>query len=224
MIYKELRKQHGETIKQTAAAIGISASHLGRIESGKRTLTEEIEEKLKKHFGIDFKVGDKIVLVDESKLILANGDHFPTLFTNDEDRIFEVMAITSTGTLYTENARGMMISICRKEFEAIKKLDEPHITPTQDNKQERQAVNKDDAHNKRCTRYRKPIPKDWDYIDVYRVCDLFEVDDSSGATQQAVKKLIASGTRGYKDKLQDYKEAEFAIQERIRSLESKEDA
>lgn len=45
-----------------------------------------------------------------------------------------------------------------------------------------------------------------DYIDVYRVCDLFEVTDA--AIAHAVKKLLVAGGRGAgKDKEQDVKEA-----------------
>lgn len=48
---------------------------------------------------------------------------------------------------------------------------------------------------------------DLDEIDVYRVCDLFEVKDESGATQHAIKKLLCSGQRGVKDKRKDIQEA-----------------
>lgn len=178
MIYKELRKQRGETIKQTAAAIGISASHLGRIESHKRTLTDDIEDRLKKHFNIDFRKCDKLVLVDKSKL-------------DEKDNEIKV-------------THEPVVEIQNQVTQQLEQVEE--------------------THTQRCTRYRKPIPKDWDYIDVYRVCELFNVDDSSGATQQAMKKLIAAGTRGYKDKLQDYKEAQFAIDEKIKLLEGAKDA
>jgi len=49
-----------------------------------------------------------------------------------------------------------------------------------------------------------------DILDVYRVCDLFEVNDA--AIQHAVKKLLLAGDRGVKDKVKD-------IQEAIDSLE-----
>jgi len=45
-------------------------------------------------------------------------------------------------------------------------------------------------------------------IDVYRVCELFAVDDSSGATQHAIKKLLLPGQRGAgKSKVKDIQEA-----------------
>lgn len=52
---------------------------------------------------------------------------------------------------------------------------------------------------------------DLDEIDVYRICDLCEVNDSSGATQHAVKKLLCAGQRGAKDKRKDLEEARDTI-------------
>lgn len=42
-------------------------------------------------------------------------------------------------------------------------------------------------------------------VDVYSVLDAFEVNNA--AIQHAIKKLLASGKRGYKDKTQDINEA-----------------
>jgi len=56
-------------------------------------------------------------------------------------------------------------------------------------------------------------------IDVYRVCDLFKVDDPSGATQHAIKKLLLPGQRGGNKPLQkDLQEAADSITRRIRML------
>lgn len=52
---------------------------------------------------------------------------------------------------------------------------------------------------------------DLDEVDVYRVCDLFEVNDASGAKQHAIKKLLCSGQRGAKDERKDLEEARDAI-------------
>ena len=54
-----------------------------------------------------------------------------------------------------------------------------------------------------------------DEIDVYRICDLFEVDDSSGATQHAIKKLLCAGKRGAKDRSKDYREAIDTLNRRL---------
>ena len=56
---------------------------------------------------------------------------------------------------------------------------------------------------------------DLDEIDVYRVCDLFEVDDASGAIQHALKKLLCSGQRGVKDYRKDLEEARDSIQRKL---------
>lgn len=46
-----------------------------------------------------------------------------------------------------------------------------------------------------------------DYVDIYQVCKLFEVEDSSHCTQHSIKKLLMSGKRGAKDKIKDITEA-----------------
>lgn len=45
------------------------------------------------------------------------------------------------------------------------------------------------------------------FIDVYKVCDLFQIQDASGALQHAIKKLLCAGQRGTKDKFRDVQEA-----------------
>lgn len=56
---------------------------------------------------------------------------------------------------------------------------------------------------------------DLDEIDVYRVCDLFEVNDASGAIQHALKKLLCSGQRGVKVYRKDLEEARDSIQRKL---------
>lgn len=45
------------------------------------------------------------------------------------------------------------------------------------------------------------------HIDVYRTCQLYNVQDESGALHHAIKKLLCSGVRGAKDKVKDISEA-----------------
>lgn len=55
--------------------------------------------------------------------------------------------------------------------------------------------------------YFKPVSHLSD-VDVYRVCDLFQIDDPSGAMQHAIKKLLLPGGRGAgKDRGKDVQEA-----------------
>lgn len=57
-------------------------------------------------------------------------------------------------------------------------------------------------------------------VDVYRVCDLFRVDDPSGATQHAIKKLLLPGQRGGgKERAKDYREAVDTLLRRLEMLE-----
>lgn len=51
--------------------------------------------------------------------------------------------------------------------------------------------------------YYKKVP--YEYIDVYRVLELFSVTDP--AIQHALKKLLVAGGRGHKDLKKDVKEA-----------------
>lgn len=56
--------------------------------------------------------------------------------------------------------------------------------------------------------YFKKIPAGWEYLDIYAVHHLFEVDDPSGALQHADKKLLLPGVRtGGKSRYKDIKEA-----------------
>lgn len=59
-------------------------------------------------------------------------------------------------------------------------------------------------------------------IDVYRVCDLFGVQDPSGATQHAIKKLLLPGQRGGKSMRQDLQEAVDSLNRRIQMLDEDE--
>lgn len=60
-------------------------------------------------------------------------------------------------------------------------------------------------------------------VDVYRVCDIFKVNDPSGATQHAIKKLLLPGQRGAgKDLRKDLKEAADTITRRIEMLDEDE--
>ena len=52
--------------------------------------------------------------------------------------------------------------------------------------------------------YQKSV-KHLNWIDVYRVLDLFDVTDP--CLQHAIKKLLCAGQRGAKDKKQDVQEA-----------------
>jgi len=65
--------------------------------------------------------------------------------------------------------------------------------------------------------YHKDVSK-LDTVDVYQVCELFNVDDPSGATQHALKKLLCLGRRGVKDNLQDLIEARDTLDRRIKML------
>lgn len=55
-------------------------------------------------------------------------------------------------------------------------------------------------------------------IDVYGVCEIFEINDPSGATQHAIKKLLCSGQRGVKGRVEDLIEAAATINRLIELL------
>lgn len=67
--------------------------------------------------------------------------------------------------------------------------------------------------------YFKPV-RHLTEIDVYRVCDLFQVNDPSGATQHAIKKLLLPGQRGGgKDMRKDMQEAVDTLVRRLAMLD-----
>lgn len=60
----------------------------------------------------------------------------------------------------------------------------------------------------------------YDVIDVYRVLTIFDV--FSPPLQHAIKKLLCAGARGYKDDVQDLREAIDSILRAIEMIEEDE--
>ena len=54
--------------------------------------------------------------------------------------------------------------------------------------------------------YHKDVSQ-YDTIDVYAVCKIFDVRDTSGCLQHAIKKLLVTGQRGHKDRQTDIQNA-----------------
>lgn len=50
--------------------------------------------------------------------------------------------------------------------------------------------------------YHKNVSQ-YDTIDIYALCKIFDIQDPSGCTQHAIKKLLVTGQRGHKDRLRD---------------------
>ena len=69
-------------------------------------------------------------------------------------------------------------------------------------------------------KYKKKLPKNKKFIDVYDVLKLFDV--TGPGSQHAVKKLLCSGQRGYKNKVTDLKESIQAIKREIEIAEEYE--
>lgn len=74
------------------------------------------------------------------------------------------------------------------------------------------------TYPKKINKYQRKVPSTT--IDVYDVLEAFEVTNS--ATAHAVKKLLASGQRGYKGVVQDLKEAIASIERAIELEEAKQ--
>lgn len=68
--------------------------------------------------------------------------------------------------------------------------------------------------------YYKKVP--YEYIDVYRVLELFEVTDP--AIQHAVKKLLVAGGRGHKNLEKDVREAIDSLNRRIEMWDEESEA
>lgn len=67
--------------------------------------------------------------------------------------------------------------------------------------------------------YHKDV-SDRQTIDIYGVCEVFEVDDVSGRLHHAVKKILMAGKRGSKGYRQDIQEAVDTLNEKLRALDS----
>jgi hypothetical protein len=73
-------------------------------------------------------------------------------------------------------------------------------------------------------KYYKPVPKGVDSLDIYAICQMFPVDDASGAINHARKKLLIPGTRtGGKSLYADIKEARDTLTRWLELNEPKED-
>jgi len=57
--------------------------------------------------------------------------------------------------------------------------------------------------------YYKKVPSGVEYVDVYRVLEMFNVTDP--AIQHALKKLLVAGGRGHKDLIKDVNEAIISL-------------
>ena len=63
--------------------------------------------------------------------------------------------------------------------------------------------------------------KEWfGKIDVYRVCDLFEVNDA--AISHAVKKLLCTGNRGHKDFRKDIEDVIDTLNRKLEMMDEDE--
>ena len=65
---------------------------------------------------------------------------------------------------------------------------------------------KDDSQKPKHSHYHKDVSQ-YDTIDVYAVCKIFDVQDTSGCLQHAIKKLLVTGQRGHKDRQTDIQNA-----------------
>lgn len=59
-----------------------------------------------------------------------------------------------------------------------------------------------DSQKPKHSHYHKDVSQ-YDTIDVYALCKIFDIQDPSGCTQHAIKKLLVTGQRGHKDRLND---------------------
>lgn len=79
-----------------------------------------------------------------------------------------------------------------------------------------------DVSQRKHSHYFKDVSK-LDVIDVYGVCELFQVNDPSGATHHALKKLLLPGKRGSKSRKKDLQEAVDTLNRRIEMLGNDDD-
>lgn len=68
--------------------------------------------------------------------------------------------------------------------------------------------------SKKHSHYFKDV-SEYQEIDVYALCKIFEIDDPTGCTHHAIKKLLAAGKRGHKDRLTDLQNVIDTVQRLI---------
>lgn len=59
--------------------------------------------------------------------------------------------------------------------------------------------------------YKKDVSS-YDVIDIYDVCEIFEVEDNSGCTHHIIKKLLVMGKRGHKTKERDLQDIKDSVE------------
>ena len=65
--------------------------------------------------------------------------------------------------------------------------------------------------------YFKKLPENMEFIDIYAILHLWDVPHNLG---HAIKKLLAPGERGTKDRIKDIKEARDTLNRELELLES----
>lgn len=127
------------------------------------------------------KVGDKLLTRGGEVLTLVDierdAKHYPFILQTEDDCVFSV---TNQGNRYLEE---------ETDYDIVGFADEQPTETASENK----GVKSDQREH---SHYFKDV-RHLDFIDVYRVIDLWELKDP--ALQHALKKLLVPGNRGHKD-------------------------
>ena len=114
----------------------------------------------------------------------------------------EYDVVEDCGSYYILDIHGVAYSVIKKDCVMFHEQSYENHKHTIRKEEAVTGAVKECKHN----HYHKDVSK-LTSIDVYKVCELFGVDDKSGAIHHAIKKLLCSGYRGVKDKKQDVQEA-----------------
>lgn len=99
------------------------------------------------------------------------------------------------------------------DLPVVETLPEDHVINDSTEDQKHDQLSRKHSH------YFKDV-SDLKEVDVYAVCELFNVNDPSGATQHAIKKLLCSGQRGAKDYKKDLQEARDTLNRKLELMEN----
>lgn len=80
MKLREFRKQRGLTARQFGDAVGLSASAVSRLETGKRTPRRTTVERIRAAYGVDL-YGDSLV-VEPPKFLVLSTEGFFLMFSS----------------------------------------------------------------------------------------------------------------------------------------------
>lgn len=141
----------------------------------------------------------KAMGLESAFLLNSEGTDAPLLTNSEKDAVLDEMSMFMGG-VDKKDEQAPPAVVTEAAAQEVKDFD-PELVP-------RLGVDVPVSSAHLYPKYFKKIPEDWEYLDVYAVHELFQIDDHSGALQHADKKILLRGVRtGGKSDFNDIREA-----------------